>query len=55
MDARLSWASSFRHGTKYSIYVELNNLLDHKYYDYGNVPQPGIMAKAGMIVNVGLK
>ncbi len=55
VDARLSWASSFRHGTKYSIYVEINNLLDHKYYDYGNVPQPGIMAKAGMIVNVGLK
>ena len=37
-----------------SFYVEVNNLLNHKYYDYGNIPQPGIIAKAGVIVNVGL-
>lgn len=59
VDARISWASGLRHRSRraapgYSLYVEVNNLLNHKYYDYGNIPQPGIVAKAGVIVNVGL-
>lgn len=49
VDARLSWNSGC-----YSVYAEVNNLLNHKYYDYGNIPQPGIIAKAGLIVNVRL-
>ena len=58
VDARLSWTMGTK-GVKrcrpgYSFYVEVNNLLNHKYYDYGNIPQPGIIAKAGVIVNVGL-
>ena len=55
VDVRLSWDSAFRRGPSYNVYVEVNNLLDYKYFDYGNVPQPGIMAKAGIIVNVGLR
>lgn len=55
VDVRLSWDSAFRRGPSYNVYVEVNNLLDHKYFDYGNVPQPGIMAKAGIILNVGLR
>ena len=59
LDARLSWTSGYgksssRH-TGYSFYVEVNNILDKEYYDYGNIPQPGIMAKAGVIVNVRMK
>lgn len=59
LDARLSWTSGYGKSsprrTGYSFYVEVNNILDKEYYDYGNIPQPGIMAKAGVIVNVGLK
>lgn len=59
VDARLSWTDKFRNTGKtalsYSVYAEVNNMLNHTYYDYGNVPQPGITAKAGLIVNVGIK
>lgn len=61
VDARVSWtsepvrrSSGRRAFPGYSIYVEVNNVLNHKYYDYGNIPQPGIIAKAGLIVNIGL-
>ncbi len=57
VDARVSWTDKCSRARKaafsYSIYAEVNNVLNHKYFDYGNVPQPGIMAKAGLIVNVG--
>lgn len=61
VDARVSWTSEPVHRSSgrrafpgYSIYVEVNNVLNHKYYDYGNIPQPGIIAKAGLIINIGL-
>lgn len=42
IDSRLSWNEP-----SYRIFVEGNNLLNRRYYDYGNVPQPGIWVKAG--------
>ncbi len=35
LDARLSWDAR-----KYSVYVEGNNILNKKYYDYQSIPQP---------------
>ncbi len=35
LDGRLSWDAR-----KYSIYIEGNNLLNKKYYDYQSIPQP---------------
>lgn len=43
LDARLSWDAP-----QYRIYVEANNILDKTYYDFGNIPQPGILVKAGV-------
>ncbi len=42
VDARLSWDKP-----RYGVYVDVNNLFDADYVDYGNVPQPGIWVKAG--------
>lgn len=42
VDARLSYDMP-----QYKLYVEANNLFDTKYYDYGNVPQPGFWFMAG--------
>lgn len=47
VDARLSWDKS-----RYSVYVEANNLFDATYVDYGNVPQPGLWVMAGVRWNV---
>ncbi|MBR1547423.1 MAG: TonB-dependent receptor [Prevotella sp.] len=42
VDARLSWNAS-----SYSVYAEGNNLLSHRYVDYGNVRQPGMWITVG--------
>jgi iron complex outermembrane receptor protein len=42
VDAKLAWNAD-----TYSIYVEGNNLLNHRYVDYGNVPQPGFWLMVG--------
>ena len=42
LDLRLSWAAP-----KYDVYVEGNNLTSHRYYDLGNVRQPGFWLMAG--------
>ena len=44
LDARLSWDIS-----SYRVYAEANNLLNRTYYDYGNIPQPGIWVRAGAV------
>ena len=43
LDAQLSWDAP-----AYRIFVCGNNLLDKTYYDYGNIPQPGIWFRAGI-------
>ena len=47
VDGQLSWNAS-----TYSIYLEANNLLNHRYVDYGNVPQPGLWIMAGMKIAI---
>ena len=42
IDGRLSWS-----GATYSIYIEGNNITNHPYVDYGNVPQPGAWLMVG--------
>ena len=43
VDARLSWNE-----TAYSLYAEVNNVLNKRnYVDYGNVPQPGTWVVVG--------
>jgi iron complex outermembrane receptor protein len=36
----------------YRIFAEATNLFDTKYFDFGNLPQPGIWVKAGLSVKV---
>ena len=46
VDARLSWTSD-----TYYIYIDGNNLTNHRYVDYGNVLQPGCWVKVGVTIN----
>lgn len=43
LDLKISWNAD-----RYMIYAEAGNLLDRKYYDFGNIPQPGIWLRAGI-------
>ena len=47
IDGRLSWNAD-----SYALYLEANNLLNHHYVDYGNVPQPGCWLKAGVMIKI---
>jgi iron complex outermembrane receptor protein len=47
VDARLSWDQA-----NYAIYLEGNNLTNHRYVDYGNVEQPGCWITAGIKLKV---
>ena len=47
VDARLAWNKDC-----YSLYLEGNNLTNHQYVDYGNVPQPGAWMIAGIRCNL---
>ncbi len=47
VDARLSWNQA-----GYAIYLEGNNLTNHRYVDYGNVVQPGCWITAGIKLKV---
>jgi iron complex outermembrane receptor protein len=47
VDGRLGW-----NAPRYSVYVKVNNLLNHRYVDYGNVPQPGCWLMAGVRVSM---
>ena len=49
LDARLSYDAP-----AYKFYVEANNLFDKTYYDYGNVPQPGLWFIAGVSYKLNL-
>jgi len=44
VDSRLSWDEK-----KWSVWLEADNLLNARYFDHGNIPQPGIWAKVGVI------
>lgn len=42
LDAKLQWDAP-----RYQFYVQATNLTNHRYYDLGSVPQPGIWVMAG--------
>jgi iron complex outermembrane receptor protein len=48
VDSRINWTHK-----QLTVILEANNLLDKRFYDYGNVEQPGIWAKLGVIVKLG--
>lgn len=48
LDSRLSWNAK-----SYRLYVEADNILNRTYYDYGNIPQPGIWCRAGVSFTLG--
>lgn len=43
LDCRLTWDTPL-----YRFYLEAANLFDKRYYDHGNIPQPGIWITAGI-------
>jgi len=49
IDTRISWIKN-----QFNLFIEASNLLNRTYYDIGNVEQPGIWAKAGIVVKLGL-
>lgn len=49
VDAKISWNEP-----RYDIFVNLNNIFDYTYYDHGNIPQPGIWIKGGIVYRLAL-
>jgi len=50
LDLKLSWNAK-----NYLLFAEANNLLNRKYYDLGNVPQPGFWGKVGVSYQINFK
>ena len=46
LDVKLNYKMRFL-----SMYIEINNLFNTEYYDYGNIKMPGIWVKAGIEVD----
>lgn len=42
LDARLTWEPD-----RWRLFVEANNLLNVRYFDHGNIPQPGLWLRLG--------
>lgn len=49
LDSRINWVKK-----QLCLFVEASNLLNKHYFDYGNVEQPGMWAKAGVTLKLGL-
>lgn len=47
IDSKLVWSQK-----RYEIYVKGNNLLNTRYYDYHEIPQPGIWAMGGVVIKI---
>ena len=47
VDAKLKWDAP-----KYSVYLKANNLLDADYFDFGDIPQPGLWLLAGLSITL---
>lgn len=39
---------------KYQLWISANNVTDHTYYDFGNIPQPGLWIMAGGSLRLNL-
>ncbi|WP_430812215.1 MULTISPECIES: TonB-dependent receptor [unclassified Carboxylicivirga] len=48
-DLRLQWSAN-----NYKVFADATNLFDVKYYDLGNIAQPGCWIKAGVQLNLNL-
>jgi iron complex outermembrane receptor protein len=48
-DSRLSWDVP-----KWSVYFDVSNLFNKKYYDYSTIPQPGLWWRIGTVIKFGL-
>ena len=42
LDCKVTWQKP-----RYELFADLTNITNHRYFDLGNVPQPGFMAMAG--------
>lgn len=49
LDGKLSWTEK-----NYTLYLNLNNITAHHYYDLGNIEQPGLWFMAGAKINFTL-
>lgn len=49
LDLKLQWTKD-----AYNLYVQANNLTNHKYYDFANIQQPGIWIMSGIKLNINL-
>jgi iron complex outermembrane receptor protein len=49
-DAKMKWEAP-----RYQLYVQATNLTNHRYYDLGSVPQPGICVMAGARFKLKIK
>ncbi len=49
VDFKVSWDTK-----NYLLFAEANNLLNRKYYDLGNIPQPGFWGKVGISYQINL-
>ena len=50
LDAKLQWEAP-----RYQVYVQATNLTNHRYYDLGSVPQPGLWVMAGGRIRLGIR
>ena len=49
LDLKAQWETRL-----YTLYLQANNLTNHKYYDFANVQQPGLWLMAGAKLRLGL-
>ncbi len=49
LDLKLLWQQP-----RYTVYVQGNNLTNHKYYDFANIQQPGFWFMGGVKMNIAL-
>ncbi len=49
VDVKLQWTAP-----RYTLYVKADNITCHRYYDLGNVLQPGLWVMAGGSITIGL-
>lgn len=46
-DAKVIWKPS-----RYTFYIEAENIFNHTYFDYGDIPQPGLWLTAGTTIKL---
>ena len=49
LDLKLQWTKP-----RYVLFLQATNLTDHRYYDLGNIPQPGLWVMAGARLKLSL-